>query len=1184
MINLTVVIDNDEALKKLRELQKVAKTTTSSVVSDSDKMDVAMRRFTSTLAKIGVGVSFTELTRKIATVRGEFQQLEVAFTTLLKSKEKADALMNQMVELAAKTPFDLQGVASGARQLLAYGFAAEDVSDTLTRLGNVAAGLGLPLERLTYLYGTTSVQGRVYARDMLQFTTSGIPMLQEMAKMYGKTTDEINKMVFAGEIGFEDVRKVIENMTNEGGQFYNLMQEQSKTITGLISNLGDAIDTMFNEIGKSQEGVITNVLQGAISLVENYEKVLKILAVLVSAYGAYKAALITTAAILKMQQVGEYISRIIHLTKAVKTATQAHRILNKVVKANPWGLLASIIATVVTSLTVFSGKTKEVSEYTKMANDEIGAETAKIDSLKSILEDTNASYDARKRALDELKRIAPGYHAELTTEGTLINNNKEALDKYIESFEKAAKLKAAESELESLYAQQREDEQKAVQKQEKRLSRNVKFLRNTNTEGTTTEFTEEEKEVFRSKARQKTQPRIDELLKEIKALRNEGADSTDTTDSTEPETILKNEEEVNKALIEAREQRNKALIDLEKKRINDEIELLKYERAVAIKEVDDEISTTEDPEAKAVLKDTKKIVGDSYDYDIAIAEKKAQEKQKQALNELLSDIQTYEQRRLAIQQEYADKRALLYEEDGKTLKEGVTQGNVEALNRNEVDALAEIDEEFANRSIVFQEWVNSIADASLTQLGYYLADAQAMLIDMEEDMPGDEALAKLRASIALLEAEIAKRRAAEKMGNTSDKSAKKANRSVEEWSELRETLNEVSRELDQIGDEIGGVGGEIIKTAGVVATNTVSLISDISRLSEISADNIEGISEVAAEAIAKVERASVILAILSAALKVAKAIGDAINGDKRKDRRINGLTDDINDLKKSYEQLQKATESTYSSAAAKGLEAQNDNLEKQKKLVEDQIKLEQDKKHTSHDRLKEMRAELDALNEQIAANKVAMSDAIFGEDIQSSIGNLTAALLDAWEQGDNKVKASKDVVKNMIKSMISEAMKLDVKGFMENLRSKMEEFWNDGYISRKEEDILEQMAEEEAKRIDSKYQWADKYLKGVADKAEQSATFGGFETMSETTGTKLDGRFATMVMLEEDIKNGAVELIEINAECRNLLREANNIAIDTRDIQVEQLNYLKIIASNTDRLESIETELSNISRHTKNLE
>lgn len=141
--------------------------------------------------------------------RGEFQQLEVAFKTLLGAEEPALNLMNQLVETAATTPLDLKGVADGARQLLAYGFAADEINDTLIRLGNVAAGLGLPLERLTYLYGTTAVQGRLYARDMLQFQSSGIPVLQELSKMYGKTTSEINDMVTAGKIGFDDIKKYL---------------------------------------------------------------------------------------------------------------------------------------------------------------------------------------------------------------------------------------------------------------------------------------------------------------------------------------------------------------------------------------------------------------------------------------------------------------------------------------------------------------------------------------------------------------------------------------------------------------------------------------------------------------------------------------------------------------------------------------------------------------------------------------------------------------------------------------------------------------------------------------------------------------------------------------------------------------------------------------------------------------
>lgn len=416
MINLTVVIDNDEAIRRFKELQSVAKTTTSSVVTDSDRMDAAIHRVASTLAQIGVAASLTGLVRKIALVRGEFQQLEVAFTTLLQSKEKADALMAQMIDLAAKTPFDLQGVANGARQLLAYGFAAEDITDTLTRLGNVAAGLGLPLERLTYLYGTTAVQGRLYARDMLQFTSSGIPVLQEMAKIYGKTTEEINSMVSAGKIGFEDVRKVIENMTNEGGQFYNLMQEQSKTITGLISNLGDALDTMFNDIGKSQEGIIAGVLQGTISLVENYQKVLDIVAQLVVAYGTYKTALIilTTAEKLRYQAALAHGAGLTTLQALTEVLTAKTKALNKAMLSNPYILaaaavagLAVVIYNLVTAKSAEERAMEKVNNAIDEYNQKLDEQKSKAEQLHSVMNDDVNTVYSKQKAYQDLIEIYP---------------------------------------------------------------------------------------------------------------------------------------------------------------------------------------------------------------------------------------------------------------------------------------------------------------------------------------------------------------------------------------------------------------------------------------------------------------------------------------------------------------------------------------------------------------------------------------------------------------------------------------------------------------------------------------------------------------------------------------------------------------------------------------------------------
>ena len=239
-----------------------------------------------------VGQGMTGLLNSIVQVRGQFQQLEIAFGTMLGSEQKAKQLMDQMIDTAAHTPFDLMGVASGAKQLLAYGEAADKVNDTLVRLGNIASGLSIPLNDIVYLYGTTMVQGRLYAQDVRQFTGRGIPLVKELAKMYGVTAEEINNMVSAGKIGFPDVEKVINSMTDAGGQFYNLMEKQSASLTGMISNLEDSWDSMLNDIGTSNQDVFAGAISSATYLVEHYQDILDILKAITIAYGSYKAAIV----------------------------------------------------------------------------------------------------------------------------------------------------------------------------------------------------------------------------------------------------------------------------------------------------------------------------------------------------------------------------------------------------------------------------------------------------------------------------------------------------------------------------------------------------------------------------------------------------------------------------------------------------------------------------------------------------------------------------------------------------------------------------------------------------------------------------------------------------------------------------------------------------------------------------
>lgn len=247
------------------------------------------------------GLGFEQLTEHIFNVRSQFQQLEISFTTMLGSEQRAGALMNQLVQTAAKTPFDMSSITNGAKQLLAYGTAANEVNDILVHLGDISAGLSVPLNDLVYLYGTTMSQGRMYTMDLRQFMGRGIPMAEELGKIMGKTTQEVQQAVTDGKVGADLVKKAIINMTEEGGKFGGLMEKQSTTLQGKWSNIGDSVDQMFNELGKKSQGIFGTGLDLISSLVDNWQTLVKTIGSAAVMVGTYKAGLMAAASIQKAQ-------------------------------------------------------------------------------------------------------------------------------------------------------------------------------------------------------------------------------------------------------------------------------------------------------------------------------------------------------------------------------------------------------------------------------------------------------------------------------------------------------------------------------------------------------------------------------------------------------------------------------------------------------------------------------------------------------------------------------------------------------------------------------------------------------------------------------------------------------------------------------------------------------------------
>lgn len=450
-----------EVRKLTREYKEFARGTNNADEIVKSLTDSLKR----TAAEFGGLVAIKKFVSDVIDATGKMQQLDVALSTILQSKSKADALLAEISEFAKKTPFNLDEVANGAKQLLAYGSSADNVVDELSMLGDVASGLQIPLGQLIYLYGTLRVQGRAYWRDIQQFQGRGVNVIEEMAKNLGVTQDQIKSLVEEGKIGFKDVEKAFQSMTSEGGKFNNMLENSSGTWPQRIANIEDTIFTKLNEFGNKYKEVFEFGIGTAEDLVENLDNVLSVIGGLIAAYGTYKAALITTAVAQKAVGFIESIRLIAMYRKEMGLATAAQQAFNVASKSNVFVTLLSAIVGIGTAVYMFSKRTDEataaqetLNSVNKKADEEFSKQAATVDRLSGILKSETSSIDQKKKALSDLQTIIPSYNASLNEEGRLINNNTEAIKSYLTQLEKQIRMKAAQEELEELYRKKRTQE------------------------------------------------------------------------------------------------------------------------------------------------------------------------------------------------------------------------------------------------------------------------------------------------------------------------------------------------------------------------------------------------------------------------------------------------------------------------------------------------------------------------------------------------------------------------------------------------------------------------------------------------------------------------------------------------------------------------------------------------------
>lgn len=448
--NLSKAERNSEIGKKLaKDIKAATKELQESEKKFESFGDKLKDAFGGLLPAVGAIASVQTLKNMVGTmvqVRSEFQQLEVSFRTMLGSEDKATKLMDQLVQTAAKTPFDMQGVTQGAKQLLAYGISADEVNETLVRLGDIAAGLSLPLGDLVYLYGTTMVQGRMFTQDLKQFRGRGIDIGSELAKQFGVAEEKVGELVTAGKVGAEEFKKAIWALSSEGGKFGGLMKAQSKTIGGQISNIGDGITQIWNDLGKKSEGIINDVLSGASYVVENYEKIGKVLLNVLNIYGAYRAGLI----------IGLGVEKAVIAVKSAKTAatiaetaataanTAATNKNNLAKLNNPYIAITVAVLALTAGLVQLarqSDLTRETMQKLKKVekenNKEMATEISALARLKGEMEAAGEGAEQWKKAKEELVNKFGKYKSTLDKEITDVNSLNEVYNTLTTSIQTA---------------------------------------------------------------------------------------------------------------------------------------------------------------------------------------------------------------------------------------------------------------------------------------------------------------------------------------------------------------------------------------------------------------------------------------------------------------------------------------------------------------------------------------------------------------------------------------------------------------------------------------------------------------------------------------------------------------------------------------------------------------------------
>ena len=502
------------------------------------------------------------------------------------------------------------------------------------------------------------------------------------------------------------------------------------------------------------------------------------------------------------------------------------------------------------------------------------------------------------------------------------------------------------------------------------------------------------------------------------------------------------------------------------------------------------------------------------------------EAEERAMNEYLKEYGSYLEKRQAITELYNEKIA-----------RATTEGERLSLAEGMKKELADVDNEAQKSTSIITRLFDDMSKKNITSIRAIADEAEKFLSFLERgEYSSDnsfgitkeqfDVLRKSPDQLKAIKDEIANvRHEADQMETSFNKvsnglkkvfiSESDARKLKEGLAEIEEGMSEImqtgqflSDTFSKLGDSFGGVFGGIAEGFSV-AMDTVS-----SAMNGAKAGSMFGPLGASA----------------GAAIGVVTSLAGAIAKihDKKNEKRIQRLQDQIDTLDKSYGKLEKSIEKAYSKDASKMIEQNNKLLEQQKILIQQQIREEQDKKKTDDSRIKEWQEQIEEINDVIAENKEKAKDAIFGEDLKSAIDNFANAQAEAWASGEDRAESAKDTVKKMMRQMVTESIKAatESSGAMEKIRDKLKEFYADNVLSGWEQDYIYNMAEELQKEIDRQFGWADSLMKDEVEEPEKEEDIsentlkGAYAKASQESIDLLAGQTGAVRILLEDIRGG----------------------------------------------------------------